>query len=148
MKIKISRLTKKQISIQVIKEINCLLEQLFQKTKPQPLSVKKLKEKLGQHNLCVYIATDRGKIVGMASIYFKKLLDKEVGWIDDVVVQNDYRKQGIGDHLIKPLLREAKKNKVGFIELTTGYHRKEAFRLYQKFGFKQRKTRLMRLMMK
>jgi len=148
MVIKINRLTQKDINPQTVKSINFLLKLLGGEMKATTLGNNDLKERLAQEDFYVFIACDGPKIVGMATIYFKRPLYKPIGWVEDVIVLPEYRGQGIAARLVRTLISTAGKKKIKVIDLTTGYQRQQAFALYKKMGFKKRKSHLMRLLLK
>lgn len=148
MNIKISLLTNKGVNPQTVKDINYLLKLLGGEMKAPTLGSNDLKERLTQEDFYVFVARDGQKIVGTATIYFKKPLYKPVGWVEDVIVLPEYRGQRIAARLVQTLIDTAKKKEVKVINLTVGYQRRQAFALYKKMGFKKRKSHLMRLILK
>lgn len=148
MLIKIDQLNKKDVNQKTVKDINHLLKLLSGELKAPTLKSNDLKERLAQKDFYVFVARHEQKIVGTATIYFKKTLYKPIGWIEDVVVLPEYRGMGIATRLVQTLINTARKKNFKIINLTVGYQRKEAFALYKKIGFKKRKSRLMRLILK
>jgi ribosomal protein S18 acetylase RimI-like enzyme len=61
-------------------------------------------------------------------------------WIlNDLFVEEEYRKQGIGEALIKAATEFARINNAKFVELSTAVHNFTAQRLYESIGFKKQK---------
>ena len=60
--------------------------------------------------------------------------------IEDVVVDNSARGQGIGEALVKRAIEVAREKGVQYISLTSSSAREAANRLYMKVGFKKRET--------
>ena len=65
-------------------------------------------------------------------------------WIEDVVVDEAARGQGIGAILTQEAIRLAQDAGARSLDLTTRPSREAAGRLYERAGFKQRETRLYR----
>ncbi len=95
----------------------------------------------------VYAAICGRRIVGMATIHFYRTFSYKSGVINDVVVDEKYRGQGIGKRLTKALVKEAKKEKADHIDLTSKPERVVANAMYEKLGFKKRKTNYYRLVL-
>lgn len=81
-----------------------------------------------------------GKLVAMGWIYPRKTLPWNNATIEDMIVDEKYRGQGLGEKILKDLIRWAKDNNVGIIELTTNPKRTAANGLYRKIGFAQFET--------
>jgi ribosomal protein S18 acetylase RimI-like enzyme len=105
-----------------------------------------VKKMLAVPNLFCYVIEDDGKLVGFAALTLRFVPTKGyVGVIEDVVVDEKYRKRGLGTELINKLLSKAKEQKVFAVELTSNPKREVARRLYQKLGFKLLETGVFRL---
>ncbi len=65
-------------------------------------------------------------------------------WIEDVVVDESVRGQGIGAALNQEALKVARDQGARTVELTSRPSREAANRLYQRLGFKQRETNVYR----
>ena len=80
------------------------------------------------------IACSKKKAIGYASINFNISIRGGVrGYINDVVVEKEYRKKGIGKSLINILLKYAKKKKCFKIILES---KKKDFNFYRSCGYK------------
>ena len=127
----------------MVRDINRLLKQLSAKSPPVTLPL--LESILLQQNLFLLGAFDeRGKLLGMASIYFEDLLARKTAWIEDVVVDMSARGKGIGKALVIKLLELAQIRGASEINLTSRPERKEANLLYEKLGFVKRETNVYR----
>lgn len=62
------------------------------------------------------------------------------GWIEDVVVDSEARRQGVGRALTEACLEKARSMGLKTVNLTSRPSRKAANRLYQKMGFERRET--------
>ena len=81
-------------------------------------------------------------IVGMALMCTYKVISGHKGWIEDVVVDEKMRGQGIGRKLVEKLLEVAREKQVLEVLLFTANHRKAAMRLYEKLGFQPKGSHL------
>ncbi|MBM4403104.1 MAG: GNAT family N-acetyltransferase [Candidatus Cloacimonetes bacterium] len=81
------------------------------------------------HTYCFAIALDGERIIGMGRIISDGVSD---AYIQDVTVQQDYRRQGIGQQIIRTLVKHLKGNDITWIGLISepGY---QSF--YENLGF-------------
>jgi len=86
-----------------------------------------------------------GLIVGMATLAVLTIPTGKIGRIEDVVVHDKYRKQGIGKTMVSKLLVEARSLGLKRIDLTSRPHRIAANMMYQKLGFSLVETNTYRL---
>mgnify|MGYP001823282444 FL=1 len=75
------------------------------------------------------------ELVGMASLATYKVISGHKGMVEDVVVSEAYRGQGIGRNLMEKLILEGKRLQLSEILLFSGHHRKPAIALYKSLGF-------------
>lgn len=80
------------------------------------------------------------QIIGMGSIHFIETFIRKKGIIEDVIVDKNHRKKGIGKKIIKLLIIEAEKAGANFIDLTSEPEKVAANKMYQKLGFKIKKN--------
>jgi GNAT superfamily N-acetyltransferase len=82
---------------------------------------------------------DGKKTVGRAFLYLIKndLHKKPYGLLEDVYVDENYRKQGLGGQLVKAVITEAKKQKCYKLLATSRMERESVHKYYEKFGFKK-----------
>lgn len=132
-------------------EVRKLLNQLSSE-KPRKLSflgTNRLLEQITQNpDNIVLIARDlspKDKIVGMATLVCVPKLSGTMGHIEDVVVDAEHRGKGLGEKLVRELLKLARDKKLKYIELTSNPTRTEANALYQKLGFERRETNVYRM---
>jgi len=82
---------------------------------------------------------DDEKVVGRAYLYLIKndLHDGPYGLLEDLFVEEEYRKHGIGGQLVKAVIEEAKK--LGCYKLvgTSRNSRAEVHEFYKKLGFSE-----------
>jgi len=137
----------KKISLQELGEINHLVTQLARD--PKPLSLDIVSFILKQPEFFWLVARDDCKknmpIIGMASIIIYEIPTGKKGVIEDVVVDEKYRGQGLGRQLTQKLIDIAKQNYAKYIDLTSSPSRIAANELYKKMGFEKRETNVYRI---
>ena len=88
---------------------------------------------------------DTGTIVGSLTLVLFRIPTGIRAWIEDVVVDESARGQGIGEALNQEALRVARQAGARTVDLTSRPSREAANRLYQRLGFKQRETNVYRI---
>jgi GNAT superfamily N-acetyltransferase len=85
-----------------------------------------------------FSARDQGKEVGRARLYiiYNDLHEQACGLMEDVFVEDGYRKQGIGTHLVQMVIDEAKKQGCYKLLGQSRYGRVKVHEMYIKMGFK------------
>lgn len=124
-------------------QIAALLEQLKQKSVPVPTK-DEFWATCRMENVVTALAIDETnpldeKVVGMTMIFIHRKFASSVGYIEDVVVDENYQRQGIASRLIEKLLQVARHFKIPKIELTSNPNnprRAGAIAMYLKMGFK------------
>jgi ribosomal protein S18 acetylase RimI-like enzyme len=87
------------------------------------------------------IARDNdGSIIGAACVTVYPVPTGIRAVIEDVIVDESARGQGIGEALVKRCLEIAREKGASGVSLTSNPKREAANRLYQKMGFKKRDT--------
>lgn len=90
-------------------------------------------------------ARDGDRIVGMGMLFVMHKVGKRKGFIEDVVVAESHRGQGIGKHIMQKLIELSRERGVHTLQLSSGHERVAAHALYEKLGFKKQDTHLYRL---
>ena len=85
-----------------------------------------------------------GKIVGFLALVMFPIPTGFRAWIEDVIVDEAARGQGIGEALSRKALGIAEAAGARTVDLTTRPHREAAGRLYERVGFAARTTRVYR----
>ncbi len=82
--------------------------------------------------------------VGFTQLYPKYSSVRTMqNWIlNDLFVEKNYRKQGIGEHLIRTAMEFAQKNGSQFVELSTAVDNFTAQGLYENIGFEKQEPDL------
>jgi len=90
------------------------------------------------------VAKVDGAIVGSLTLAVFPIPTGVRAWIEDVVVDEGARGQGIGAALNQEALKVAQDQGARTVDLTSRPSREAANRLYQRLGFKQRETNVYR----
>ena len=97
---------------------------------------------------CIVIEND-GEIAGFASLITYRVPTKGlVGRVEDVIVDEKYRAQGLGRGVMEKIIEIAKEKKVSLIDLTSNPKRAAARKLYESLGFEIHDTGVFRLKLK
>ena len=92
--------------------------------------------------------TESGHIAGMATLVLYRVPTGLRGYIEDVVVYESLRGQGIGEALTRACLQKAKQAGAPQVGLTSHPGRLAANHLYPKMGFELRQTIAYRYVLK
>ncbi len=105
-----------------------------------------LNELIADDNSHLFFALDDHEVcMGMLTmgIYISPLGKK--AWIEDVVVGETYRGQGVGKQLMKFAIHFAKQQQVGLLMLTSKSSRVTATKLYLNLGFEIKETNVYKM---
>jgi GNAT superfamily N-acetyltransferase len=85
----------------------------------------------------IYCATRSEGVIGMITILFTVSTAEggRAAWLEDMVVHPDWRRRGIGRHLLNHALAEAKMAGCTRITLLTDCENHQAMRFYSRAGF-------------
>ena len=134
-----------QVTDEVVDAFESLMSQLTRHV-PSPLR-KDLLEMAVSGFTFVFLARvpdANGKITGCATLGTYRSPTGLHGWIEDVVVDRDFRRRGIGKALTEACLSQAVKLGLREVNLTSRPARCAANQLYQSMGFIQRETNVYR----
>jgi ribosomal protein S18 acetylase RimI-like enzyme len=95
-------------------------------------------------NTLLVARDDQGAIVGTLTLMILLTPGATFGFVEDVVVDEAARGQGIGEALVRECLRLAAEQGASRTELHSGDHRQPAIRLYQRVGFTKFETNVWR----
>jgi GNAT superfamily N-acetyltransferase len=86
------------------------------------------------------VAICEGRIVGFASLTIKNNLWQEgnLGHVDELIVEMNYRGRGIGMLLLNRIIDLAKEQQCRRIELDSSFERSDAHDFYESHGFEKR----------
>ena len=88
---------------------------------------------------------ESGEVVGMLTLVLFRIPTGRRAWIEDVVVDERARGQGVGEALTREAIRIARDSGARTIDLTSNRSRQPANRMYQKLGFSRRDTTVYRI---
>ena len=109
--------------------------------KPVPISEPMLKELIASNNNHLFFAIDDSdNYMGMLTLGIYISPSGKKGWIEDVVVNDVYRRQGVGKALTEFAIQFAKQKQVDLLTLTSKPSRVAANNLYIKLGFEKKVT--------
>lgn len=123
--------------------INRLLPQLSKSA--SPLNAVTLQQVATWNGTSLLVARAAGEIVGMLTLVTFPLPTGLRAWIEDVVVDESARGQGVGAALNREAIRLARAAGARTVDLTSRPSRETANRLYERLGFGLRDTRVYRL---
>ncbi len=90
------------------------------------------------------VARHGGDIVGSLTLVLFRIPTGVRAWIEDVVVDESVRGQGVGEALSRDALRRATAAGARTVDLTSRPSREAANRLYRRLGFELRHTNVYR----
>lgn len=128
-------------SDEVLDAIKRLLPQLTEfKPIPAPSEVDEI---INSQSSSIWVAkNEQEMIIGMCCLVVYRTVTGIHAWIEDVVVDKNARRQGIGRQLTQAVINAAQQKGAESINLTSRSGRIEANRLYQEIGFKAASTNL------
>lgn len=127
---------------EAVAELNSLMKQLT--TDPVPLTTRRLQMLLDAGTQIV-VARDDERIVGTASVVVMRQPRGDKGWIEDVVVDDGYRGQGIARKLLAEATDCGWRLGCRSLNMSSKPGREVAQRLYESMGFTKRDTATYRL---
>jgi GNAT superfamily N-acetyltransferase len=103
---------------------------------------------LNEDRLTLFAAEDdNGRFTGMLTLTFCPTLTGDKYWIEDVIVHDEFRGQGIGKALVKAAVSHVKQSGHPYrIYLTSNPSRTAARNLYRSEGFEEYDTGVFRLL--
>jgi ribosomal protein S18 acetylase RimI-like enzyme len=133
--------------IELVTQADEELYQAFQRLVPQltnnnpPPSLNDLADLVRDASSTLMVArADNNQIVGALTLTVYRVPTGIRSIIEDVIVDNSARGQGIGDALMKYAITLAREKGAQNISLTSNPMREAANRLYLRVGFKKRET--------
>ena len=114
------------------------------RTSPPP-TIEDLREMVDAPGTRLLLAVDdEGHIVGSLTLVLFRIPTGLRAWIEDVVVDEGARRQGIGEALTLRALEVATETGVRTVDLTSRPSREAANRLYTRLGFERRDSTVYR----
>ncbi len=132
----------REVTDEVVETFNRLLPQLSRSA--PPLDRAAVQRIVGSDATTLLVARSDGRIAGTLTLVVFPIPTGIRAWIEDVVVDEAARGQGIGEALTVEALRLAGAAGARTVDLTSRASREAAGRLYERVGFKSRETRFYR----
>jgi ribosomal protein S18 acetylase RimI-like enzyme len=131
-----------EVTDEVVEAFGVLLPQLSRSAPPASRAV--LERVTSSAATTMLIARSDGKIAGTLSLVMFPIPTGLRAWIEDVIVDEAARGQGVGQVLTTEALRIAEEAGARTVDLTSRPSREAAGRLYERVGFQSRSTRMFR----
>jgi ribosomal protein S18 acetylase RimI-like enzyme len=113
---------------------------------PQPPTPSELDEIISSPACRLLIGRDDdGRILGMLTLVHFRIPTGVRAWIEDVVVDDSARGQGLGGVLVREAIAVARRAGARTVDLTSRPDREAANALYVREGFKLRESNLYRI---
>jgi ribosomal protein S18 acetylase RimI-like enzyme len=122
---------------ELVETIAELLPQLTEARTPPTLD--QLRETVAGQTLLV-ARDDEGRILGTLTLVLYRVSSGLKGRLEDVIVDESARGQGVGEALTREGMRRAGAAGVLMLELTSMPYRQSANRLYRRLGFVRKPT--------
>lgn len=133
----------KTYSAEYHEAMQCFLDQLT--TSPMVLTENMFRQLLESENSHLFFIMKDEQIAGMLTvgIYFSPTGGK--AWIEDVVVDETFRGQGLSKLLVAHAIEFVKAQQIPSLMLTSNPKRIAANKLYQAMGFERKETNVYRM---
>ena len=122
---------------ELVDTISGLLPQLTEARTPPTLE--QLQEVVAGQTLLLARGDD-GRVLGTLTFVLYRVSSGLKGRIEDVIVDESARGQGVGEALVREGMRRANEAGVLMLELTSMPYRQAANRLYRRLGFVRKPT--------
>lgn len=91
----------------------------------------------------ILVAEQKGSVVGLLSFMYRhvesdKQVTRDVIFVDDLAVKEEYRGQGIGTQLLAAIRDKVKTEHLDGLELQVNARNTAARKMYEKFGFTEK----------
>ena len=127
----------------LLEALTALLPQLNPKLKP--LTMERLSTVISDPATTLLVVSDGVGIVGAAAVLVYATPAFVKARIEDVVVDEHSRGQGVGEALVRRCIEVARERGAEIVELQSARWREVANRLYPRMGFQLRESNLYRL---
>lgn len=110
------------------------------------ISQHQLEEIISSENSYLFFAANTDDVfIGMLTIGIYQSPTGKKAWIEDVVVDETFRGQGIGENLIVFAIQFARQYQVSILTLTSSPAKVAANNLYKKIGFQPKETNVYKM---
>ena len=131
-----------RVDDELVEAFATLIPQLSSSSPPP--SAKELQAIVDAVDSVLLIARLDGRVVGSLTLAFYRIPTGLKAWIEDVVVHDSARGQGVGEALNRAAIAEAVHRGAKHVSLTSRSSRDAANRLYQRLGFQPYETNVYR----
>jgi ribosomal protein S18 acetylase RimI-like enzyme len=122
---------------ELVETIERLMPQLTEARTPPTLA--QLQDVVSNQTMLA-VRDDEGRIIGTLTFVLYRVASGVKGRIEDVIVDESARGQGVGETLVREGMRLANEAGVLMLELTSMPYRQSANRLYKRLGFVRKPT--------
>jgi ribosomal protein S18 acetylase RimI-like enzyme len=126
----------------LVATVGALIPQLSSSS--PPTSKEALARIVADPGATLLVARDDGRVVGMLTLITFEIPTAVRAWIEDVVVDEAARGQGVAAALVQAALEHAAARGARTVDLTSRPDREAANRLYLRMGFETRATNVYR----
>lgn len=133
----------KEVRTEYIDGINNLLGQLT--SSPKEMNEALLQAIVESDRTHLFLAYIGNQMVGMATLAAYVIPTGTKAWVEDVVVDNNFRGKHIGKKLVNHVVEYTKKYNPCSLMLTSRPMRVAANKLYQSVGFEKRETNVYKI---
>lgn len=126
---------------QAVNDLNKLVAQLSRH--PRAMEREHYQRLLDEAAL--FVARDGERIVGCVEVVVDVVPSKVKGWLEELMVDDDYRGQGIARELVRMAVDYAREAGCVHLNLTSGDDRGVAHAVYEALGFYRRESAVYRL---
>lgn len=127
---------------ELVEAVGALIPQLSSSSPPP--SKEALARIVDSPGATLFVARDDGLVVGMLTLIMFEIPTAVRAWIEDVVVDETSRGQGVAASLVQAALEGAEAHGARTVDLTSRPDREAANRLYRRMGFEARATNVYR----
>lgn len=110
----------------------------------EPIKKKDVERAIKQDNNTCVVAYEEDKIIGIITLVEVNLFTAKLGLIDEIVVDEAYRRRGVASKIMEEIIKIAKEKKMDLLKVDTNI-KNPANHLYQKFGFIRKNDNLYKL---
>ena len=133
----------KTYSAEYHEAMQCFLDQLT--TSPMVLTENMFRQLLESENSHLFFIMKDEQIAGMLTVGIYHSPTGGKAWIEDVVVDETFRGQGLSKLLVAHAIEFVKAQQIPSLMLTSNPTRRAANKLYQAMGFERKETNVYRM---
>ncbi len=111
----------------------------------RPMKLDELEAMVKDPNIVLLVARVGEKIIGMGAIYLIQKIGNRKFYLEDLIVDEQYRGAGVGGKIVRALAQIARERGAASMELMSRITRADAHRFYEKMGFKDKERVVFKL---